>query len=270
MPARYDPGMQTVSSSDAGRLSVLVPLVETELPEDWLERCVGRRALSEIHDIWIAASETVPNALLARLERSGCRTQRSEAVRGARLRSVAAASAGEILLFLHVDTRLEEDGLRELRDRICDRRPWGAFRLRFENEREKRCLPLVSFGANLRSRVLGLPFGDQAPWCSRDAYERVDGHPSWNFLDDLELSLRLRRLARPTLLKARATTSARRYEKHGRLRSVLTNARILARFASGADAAELEALYRNPAAKSEAALSAERLRSTVHSHGGRS
>lgn len=239
--------MQRNPSLDA-RLSVLVPLAESELRDDWLRRCLGfeRSGAAQVDEIWIAASPSVPDRLLNRLEREGCRTLRSAAPRGERLRAAASECTGELLLFLHGDTRLEAEAVPELRAAGAVS-PWGAFRLRFENDRSETCLPIIARAANTRARLFGLPYGDQAQWATRAAYEQIGGHPSWNFLDDLELARRLRKLSRPTLLRSKAITSARRYERDGRMRSVWTNCRILARFARGGDPAQLELLYRRGA-----------------------
>jgi hypothetical protein len=106
-------------------------------------------------------------------------------------------------------------------------------------------LPLVAAGANWRSRLFGLPFGDQAPFATREAYDAVGGHPPWPFLDDFELALRLRRLCRPLLLSAPVHTSCRRYLERGRARSVLGNLSILTRFALGDSPTALAQRYRS-------------------------
>ena len=132
----------------------------------------------------------------------------------------------------------------EVRRCLANDRSWGAFRLGFEDERGRRCLDWVAFGANLRSRLLSLPFGDQAPFVHRDLYEDIDGHPPWPFLDDLELSRRLRRERRPSLSGERVRSSARRYRERGAVRTVLQNSTILLRHAFGQTPARLHESYR--------------------------
>ena len=148
------------------------------------------------------------------------------------------------LCFLHADTRLPSGWPAEIEDCLRGRSSWGAFRLRFADEAGQRRLPLVATGANLRARLLALPFGDQAPFVMRELYEEVDGHPPWSFLDDLELSLRLRRHACPRFARGAVFTSPRRYLEHGAARTVRQHFEILVRRAFGADPEELLERYR--------------------------
>lgn len=218
-------------------LAVIIPLAESMLPDDW----PGRLLADAIPDqVFVAASDRVPRDVLSKLERRGCAVLQSDAPRGQRLRDAAAASSATTLLFLHSDTRLPPGWKQLVTSALTERRCWGVFRLAFERRR----LAWVAWGANTRSRLLGLPFGDQAPFVTRAGYERVGGHPAWPRLDDLELTLRLRRIARPVILRAAVETSARRYERLGALRTVLRNARILCGFALGRSPADLDRVYR--------------------------
>jgi hypothetical protein len=224
--------------------TVIVPLAEAAVAEDWPERALGGEAP---HELIVAASERTPAEVLARLRRRGCLVQQSDAPRGVRLRRAASGARGSPLVFLHGDCRLPPGWRGQLDSAVAGRHPWGAFALRFEDAGGRGVLPLVALGANARTRLLGLPFGDQAPFATRAAYDAVGGHPPWGFLDDLELALRLRRLAPPLLLAPAVTTSARRYLHHGTLRTVLSNLSILIRFAWGANPAELATAYRSRA-----------------------
>ncbi|MCA8968931.1 MAG: hypothetical protein KDC95_04080 [Planctomycetes bacterium] len=226
--------------SGTDRLSVIVPLKETLPPGFDISTMLGGASVDELI---FAADTSVPERALQRLGRLGATALRSDANRGVRLRDAARASHSDAFVFLHADTRLQSGGIGELRRRLADGARWGAFRLAFEHA-GRRCLRPIAGGANLRSQAFRLPYGDQGPWCTRESYEAVDGHPPWTFLDDLELSLRLRRLSRPAILRSRAITSARRYRERGILSTVATNTKILARFAMGARPDALADEYR--------------------------
>ncbi|MCB9891060.1 MAG: hypothetical protein H6832_01090 [Planctomycetes bacterium] len=234
--------MPVQDRSGTERLSVIVPLKESLPAEFDVSRLLGGAAVDEII---FAADCSVPGHELQRLVRLGATAMQSDACRGTRLRDAACASCGDAFVFVHADTRLQVGGLGELRRRLAARARWGAFRLAFEED-GRRCLSPIAGGANLRSRLFRLPYGDQGQWCTREAYEAVDGHPPWTFLDDLELSRRLRRLSRPAILRSRAITSARRYRERGVLTTLATNTKILARFAMGVRPDELANEYRRP------------------------
>lgn len=238
------------STKRAKGLAVIVPVggaLDAGDSREFAQRLasIGRVARhSAADELVIAADASTSDGRIAELERSGARVLRTCGARGGRMRRAARGTHAATLLFLHWDTAIDASGLDELRRTASPQRPWGAFRLRFQDSKGRRCMPLIAAAANARARWAGLPYGDQGQWVRRDAYEDAGGHPDWNFLEDLELARRLRRVARPKILSATASTSARRYESRGRLRTVLKNGRILARFARGADPRELERIYR--------------------------
>jgi hypothetical protein len=178
------------------------------------------------------------------LERAGIEVHREELARGARLRKAAFASDAELLCFAHADTQLPANWESEVERCLANRVGWGAFRLRFDDETGRERIPWVSWGANLRTRLFALPYGDQAPFVHRELYERVDGHPDWPLLDDLELSRRLRRVQRPQLSRLFVRSSARRYLQRGRVRTVLQHNLILLRHALGQSPERLHQRFR--------------------------
>lgn len=160
--------------------------------------------------------------------------------RGGQLRRGVAAAAGEWLLLLHADTRLApgwaEAALAHVREHP-GRAGW--FRLAF---RAEGVAPrLVAGWANLRSRALGLPYGDQGLLIRRDLLDGVGGVPDLPLMEDVALARALR--GRLRMLPATARTSARRYEAEGWLGRGARNLLTLARYLLGADPARLAERY---------------------------
>jgi len=152
----------------------------------------------------------------------------------------AAIAGGNMLLFLHADTRLPEDADRLVLDGLAKlRRVWGRFDMRFDDGR----LALIAFMMNLRSRLTGIATGDQAMFVTRAAFDAAGGFPPIALMEDVALSGRLKRLGRPLCLAARVTTSARRWRTRGTLRTVLLMWRLRLRFFLGADPAKLARAY---------------------------
>jgi rSAM/selenodomain-associated transferase 2 len=165
------------------------------------------------------------------------------AARGRSLQMNAGAvlAQGDALLFLHADTRLPENADRLLLDGLArSGRSWGHFNVRIDGG---GLLRVVAATMNLRSRLTGIATGDQAMFVARAAFESVGGFPPIALMEDVALSARLRRIGRPCALRARATTSARRWRTHGTLRTVLLMWRLRLRFFFGADPAKLARAY---------------------------
>lgn len=160
--------------------------------------------------------------------------------RGGQLRRGVAASQGAWLLLLHADTHLAPGWVEAVRAHILERPDQaGWFHLRF---RSAGFAPrLVAGGANLRSRALGLPYGDQGLLVSRATLEAVGGVPDLPLMEDVALARALK--GRLVGLGSEALTSAARYEREGWLRRVAGNLVTLARYRLGADPAALKRRY---------------------------
>jgi hypothetical protein len=104
-------------------------------------------------------------------------------------------------------------------------------------------LGLVSFTMNWRSRITRITTGDQAMFVTRAAFKAAGGFPAIALMEDVALSARLKRIGAPLALRARVTTSPRRWRKHGTLRTVLLMWRLRLRFFLGADPAKLAQAY---------------------------
>jgi rSAM/selenodomain-associated transferase 2 len=151
----------------------------------------------------------------------------------------AGVARGDVLLFLHADTHLPENADRLLLDGLAHSGcVWGRFDVRIDGG-----LALVALMMNLRSRVTGIATGDQAMFMTRDAFARAGGFPSIALMEDIALSARLKRVSRPLALRARVTTSGRRWRQYGMLRTVLLMWRLRLAFFLGADPQRLARDY---------------------------
>ncbi len=138
----------------------------------------------------------------------------------------AKAATGGILLFLHADSTLPPDALKKIGRAL---KPpdivGGAFRLKIDSPHP--FLRFVSWMANLRSRFMGLPYGDQAYFVRRTVFERLGGYREMALMEDLEFFQRLKRFGRVVLLKERVRTSPRRWARRGIYRTSFRNLAIL-------------------------------------------
>ncbi|PWB62563.1 MAG: glycosyl transferase, partial [Bradyrhizobiaceae bacterium] len=144
----------------------------------------------------------------------------------------AAAARGDILLFLHADTRLPADADRHVRDALSGR-AWGRFDVAIAGGHP--LLPLVAALMNRRSRLTGICTGDQALFATRAAFAQAGGFPEIALMEDVAISRRLKRVSRPACLAQRVVTSGRHWERRGVLRTILLMWRLRLAFFLGAD-----------------------------------
>jgi hypothetical protein len=102
---------------------------------------------------------------------------------------------------------------------------------------------MVAFAMNLRSRLTGIATGDQAMFVTRDAFVRVGGFADIALMEDIDLSTRLKRISPPLCLRERVTTSGRRWDQHGVLRTMLLMWRLRLGYFLGAEPARLARRY---------------------------
>jgi rSAM/selenodomain-associated transferase 2 len=142
-------------------------------------------------------------------QRLGARVLAAPRGRGRQLAAGAAAARGDVLLFVHADTRLPPRALDRLRAAVARGRAAGAFTMRFD--RPGPVWRLVEVIADAWCAATGNLFGDRAMFATRAAYEQVGGFRDLPLMEDLDLALRLRRAGvRLTMLRGPVVTSARR------------------------------------------------------------
>jgi len=181
----------------------------------------------------------------ATVERAQLRADRVVlATRGRALQMNAGAerASGDVLLFLHADTRLPAEADRVVLNGLDQsRRVWGRFDVKIDGR--SRLLPVVAWLMGLRSRLTGIATGDQAIFLRRDAFQAVGGFPAIALMEDIAMCKRLKRLGRPLCLRACVTTSGRRWEKNGVLSTILLMWRLRFAYFFGADPKKLARQY---------------------------
>lgn len=175
--------------------------------------------------------------------RGGFRVVQAPAGRAVQMNAGARQARGDLLLFLHADTRLPRAGIAAVRAAIgTGSRCWGRFDVRIAGR--SWLLPVVGELMNRRSRWSGIATGDQSIFVRRAVFEAVGGFPEQPLMEDIELSRRLLPHSRPACLPLRATTSGRRWDANGALRTVLLMWTLRAAYRAGCSSERLAKLYR--------------------------
>lgn len=147
--------------------------------------------------------------------------------RGQQINLGAQHARGEILWFLHADSTPPPRAVTKILE-LMHNRPdlvGGAFRLKFD--RDSFAMRAIAWGANLRSRWLAMPWGDQGLFVRRSVYLELGGFPDWPVLEDFQFQRALARHGKTYLLRDKLMTSARRYERLGTMRAMAMNVNTL-------------------------------------------
>jgi len=222
-------------------ISVIIPaLNESEsLPAALESALCGRNVEVTVVDGG-SADETVSQA-----RRKHVRVLAARRGRASQQNAGARAARGDIFLFLHADTVLPPGYDREVR-RILSvpRTVLGAFRLAIAAGGSG--LRIIERLADFRSRVLRMPYGDQALFMTRKTFEGSGGFPHLSFMEDFEFVRRLRRSGAVRISPLHVTTSARRWLSLGIFSTTLINQAVILGYLAGVSPSTLKRWYENP------------------------
>jgi len=173
----------------------------------------------------------------------GARVLSTDASKAVQMNAGAAECSGDVLLFLHADTRLPDKFDIKIMAAVshndfCA----GAFSLGIDSD--ARGLKLIERVANWRSRFFQMPYGDQALFVCRDLFNDIGGFPNFPIMEDFELVRRLRQKGRIRILPESVRTSPRRYLNFGILKTWFLNQIIIAAYYLGIAPERLACWYR--------------------------
>jgi rSAM/selenodomain-associated transferase 2 len=162
--------------------------------------------------------------------------------RASQMNAGAARASGEVLVFLHADTRLPGLCDRLIADGLsASGRLWGRFDVAIEGR--SALLGLVAAMMNARSRASGIATGDQAMFVRREAFERAGRFPAIAIMEDIALSRSLKALSPPLCIRERARTSGRRWDNQGVIRTIVSMWWLRLQFFFGAESGRLARSY---------------------------
>jgi rSAM/selenodomain-associated transferase 2 len=192
------------------KVSIIIPTLNEEL--------VLKSTLTQIqqllpHELIVSDGGSKDNTCDI-TNRLGHRLITSSAGRALQMNAGADGATGNILLFLHADSRLEPESYQKMLE--CMQNPkWigGAFALCIESG--KWSLKLITLLANMRSRYFGLAYGDQGFFVRKEVFNDMNGFSPIAICEDLDFYRRLTKKGDVILLKEKAHTSPRRWVQEG-------------------------------------------------------
>ncbi len=210
------------------KISVIIPTLNEE-------QCVGAAVVraAAAYEV-IVTDGGSSDGTVAVATTHGARVVTSAPGRGRQMNRGAAEAAGDTLLFLHADTLLpggfETHVARVLSGGACA----GAFRLQIDSPQWS--LRVIERAVNVRSRVFGMPYGDQALFLRAAIFGELGGYADIAAMEDFDLVRRLRRRGRIEVAEACVVTSARRWLRCGVIRTTVLNQALVLAWLGGVSA----------------------------------
>ena len=210
------------------KVSIIVPTLNEALI---IEKSLAAIACLNPHEVIVVdgGSTDITTTLASRL---ATHVVKSAAGRARQMNAGAKEATGDLLLFMHVDSRLTPESFGKMTEEMRHRKSaGGAFSLHIESK--KISLRLISTLAIWRSKYLNLVYGDQTIFVRADIFQKLEGFSPLPICEDLEFFRRLRRQGKVILLKEKAHTSGRRWMTEGILFTTLRNIAVVTLFLLG-------------------------------------
>ena len=154
----------------------------------------------------------------------------------------ARDASGDVLLFLHADTRLPASALSDISESLSDTRYVGG-RFDIELDGKHWMLKVIGRLISYRSRISKVGTGDQAIFVRREIFERIGGYPEVPFMEDIAFCRTLKSLGKIACLRSRVITSARRWEIDGVWRTILRMWMLKLLYLAGVSPSRLKRFY---------------------------
>jgi len=227
-------------------ISIIIPaLNETNTIANTLSALTNR---SEVEVILVDGGSCDDTADIARS--SGAKVLTTTPSKARQMNAGAAAATGEILLFLHADTRLPENFEKPVLGHISQNGvAAGAFQLCIDSD--ARGLRFIERVANWRSRYLQAPYGDQGIFVTKSLFHEIGGYPDIPIMEDFELIRRLRRKGKIVIVNESLKTSPRRWLNMGIFKTWLINQIIIIAYYFDVSPEKLARWYRRKKGKSK-------------------
>lgn len=165
----------------------------------------------------------------------------NQAGRARQMNAGALQARSNIIIFLHVDTRLPENAAQLISEFPEDKPVWGRFDIELTGEHW--LFRVIAAMANMRSRLTGIATGDQAIFMSKSLFYEAGGFPLIALMEDVAMSERLKQICLPICFKDKVISSSRRWQKHGIIKTIIKMWYLRAAYSMGVHPDDLAKRY---------------------------
>jgi rSAM/selenodomain-associated transferase 2 len=230
---------EAVRSEEGETISVIVPAINEESN---IAALAENLAYEQNIEIIVADGGSSDGTALA-AGALASKVVKSEQGRWVQMNAGSEAASGEVLLFLHADTRLPAGFSGYIRRALDDPDAVaGAFR--FATDLDTVSMKLIEWAANMRASRLGIIYSDQALFIRSCLFRELGGFPDQPIMEDFELTRRVRARGKTVLLPYKAVSSARRWETVGTWKLTVIHYIITGAYLLGVSPERLAGWYR--------------------------
>jgi len=225
--------------------SIIIPVLhEGERILSLIDRIHALRP-EEPYEIIVVDGSPESDTLEPLRERQDVITLASPLGRARQMNKGADIARGEVLLFLHADTKLPPGALGNITEALRGSDAvGGAFELGIASG--KLSFKVIECAASIRSRLTRIPYGDQAIFVKKEYFDLIGGYRDIPLMEDIELMRRIRKRGnRICILQDRIETSSRRWDKEGILFCTLRNWTLSTLYYLGVSPETLIRFYRH-------------------------
>ncbi|MFW3146083.1 MAG: TIGR04283 family arsenosugar biosynthesis glycosyltransferase [Thermoplasmatota archaeon] len=224
------------------RLSIIIPVLQEAENINGLIDHIRSLPGGREAEIIVADGEPDCGTLRAVVDRR-VKKVRSKPGRGMQMNRGASMARGDVLLFLHADTRLPGNGIGAIKSALADDDiSGGAFTLDFDDVSPviRMLLPFH----NLMRKLSRTPLGDQGIFIRRSAFRRIGGYSDIRLFEDMDLMKRIRKAGlRIRILPEKAVTSGRRFNEGISFLVLMRNIVLVLLYHIGVDPDRLAGCY---------------------------
>jgi rSAM/selenodomain-associated transferase 2 len=222
---------------DNPQFSIIIPVLnEAAYLDHSLARLFALEGVADLCEVIICDGGSEDESLEI-VKQYDCRIIHSDAGRARQMNIASQAAGGEFLLFLHADSSLPENFINSF-DASAE---WGFFRLRLNGD--SFIYRVIESAINLRTRLSQVAGGDQGLFFKRRFFQSLDGYPKIPLMEDVAICKMARCKAKPVIIDTAITSSSRRWQENGIIRTVLLMWTLRLAFWFGVDPQRLHKIY---------------------------